>query len=145
MTNALRELIGKICHVYLDDIIIWSQNIEEHKRLADSPTPMLKKRRTAEASFEAAPALEAAEPVSKKVRKRGRGSKRPRGGREKQEQKAGVSESRTRQLRERAFREGEAVRSDEFSMRSHGSASLSGWKGRAPPEKNPERAQEVVG
>ena len=24
MTDALQELIGKICHVYLDDIIIWS-------------------------------------------------------------------------------------------------------------------------
>jgi hypothetical protein len=31
MTHALRELIGKICHVYLDDIIIWSQTIEEHE------------------------------------------------------------------------------------------------------------------
>ena len=31
MTDALRELIGKICHVYLDDIIIWSQTIEEHE------------------------------------------------------------------------------------------------------------------
>ena len=30
MTDALRELIGKICHVYLDDIIIWSQTVEEH-------------------------------------------------------------------------------------------------------------------
>ena len=30
MTDALRELIGKICHVYLDDIIIWSQTMEEH-------------------------------------------------------------------------------------------------------------------
>jgi RNase H-like domain found in reverse transcriptase/Reverse transcriptase (RNA-dependent DNA polymerase) len=32
MTDALRHLIGKICHVYLDDIIIWSQNLEEHER-----------------------------------------------------------------------------------------------------------------
>jgi hypothetical protein len=32
MTDALREHIGKICHVYLDDIIIWSQNLEEHER-----------------------------------------------------------------------------------------------------------------
>jgi hypothetical protein len=32
MNAALRKLIGKICHVYLDDIIIWSQTIEEHKR-----------------------------------------------------------------------------------------------------------------
>lgn len=32
VTAALRELIGKICHIYLDDIVIWSQTIEEHKR-----------------------------------------------------------------------------------------------------------------
>ena len=31
ITDALQELIGKICHVYLDDIVIWSQTIEEHK------------------------------------------------------------------------------------------------------------------
>lgn len=28
---ALRKYIGKICHVYLDDIGIWSQTIEEHE------------------------------------------------------------------------------------------------------------------
>ena len=28
---ALRKYIGVICHVYLDDIIIWSLNIEEHE------------------------------------------------------------------------------------------------------------------
>lgn len=27
---ALWEYIGKICHVYLDDIVIWSNTIEEH-------------------------------------------------------------------------------------------------------------------
>jgi uncharacterized protein YcgI (DUF1989 family) len=27
---ALHEFIGKICHVYLDDIVIWSDSIEEH-------------------------------------------------------------------------------------------------------------------
>ena len=32
MTNALQELIGKICHVYLNDIIIWSQTLEEHEQ-----------------------------------------------------------------------------------------------------------------
>ena len=32
MTKALREHIGKICHVYLDNIIIWSQTLEEHKQ-----------------------------------------------------------------------------------------------------------------
>ena len=31
MTDALWRLIGKICHVYLDNIIIWLQIIEEHK------------------------------------------------------------------------------------------------------------------
>ncbi|GBE85803.1 Transposon Tf2-1 polyprotein [Sparassis crispa] len=30
MFAALRPLIGKICHVYLDDIVIWSQSLEEH-------------------------------------------------------------------------------------------------------------------
>ena len=30
MCSALRHLIGDIYHVYLDDIIIWSQTIEEH-------------------------------------------------------------------------------------------------------------------
>jgi hypothetical protein len=29
---ALREYIGRICHVYLDNIIIWSQLVEEHKK-----------------------------------------------------------------------------------------------------------------
>lgn len=31
MSTALCHLIGKICHVYLDDIIIWSQTLEEHE------------------------------------------------------------------------------------------------------------------
>ncbi|KAG5725077.1 hypothetical protein E4T56_gene10250 [Termitomyces sp. T112] len=31
MTDALRGLIGVVCHVYLDNIIIWSDMIEEHK------------------------------------------------------------------------------------------------------------------
>jgi hypothetical protein len=32
MTAALREHIGKICHIYLDDIIIWSNTIEDHTK-----------------------------------------------------------------------------------------------------------------
>ncbi|OJT04019.1 Transposon Tf2-7 polyprotein [Trametes pubescens] len=32
MYSALRPFIGTICHVYLDDIVIWSQTVEEHKR-----------------------------------------------------------------------------------------------------------------
>lgn len=28
---AVRDLIGHICHIYLDDIIIWSQTLTEHK------------------------------------------------------------------------------------------------------------------
>ena len=31
MFNALYLLIGSICHVYLDDIVIWSDNLETHK------------------------------------------------------------------------------------------------------------------
>lgn len=30
--SALRSLIGRICHVYLDDIIIWSETLEEHEK-----------------------------------------------------------------------------------------------------------------
>ncbi|EDR02067.1 reverse transcriptase-RNase H-integrase [Laccaria bicolor S238N-H82] len=30
VTLALRQYIGKICHIYLDDIVIWSNTIEEH-------------------------------------------------------------------------------------------------------------------
>ena len=32
MIDALRPLLGRICYVYLDDIIIWSVSIEEHER-----------------------------------------------------------------------------------------------------------------
>ena len=32
MFNALCPFIGSICHVYLNDIIIWLQSLEEHKR-----------------------------------------------------------------------------------------------------------------
>jgi len=32
MTAALRELIGKICHIYLDDIVIWSNDVVEHTK-----------------------------------------------------------------------------------------------------------------
>ena len=32
VTAALRELIGKICHIYLDDIVIWSASLDEHER-----------------------------------------------------------------------------------------------------------------
>lgn len=30
VTAALQEYIGVICHVYLDNIVIWSKTIEEH-------------------------------------------------------------------------------------------------------------------
>jgi hypothetical protein len=30
MTNALRPYISKICHVYLDDIVVWSNSVDEH-------------------------------------------------------------------------------------------------------------------
>jgi hypothetical protein len=32
VTNTLREHLGKICHVYLDDIVIWSNSLDEHIR-----------------------------------------------------------------------------------------------------------------
>ena len=32
MNQALWKYIGKICHVYLDDIVIWSSSIEEHRK-----------------------------------------------------------------------------------------------------------------
>jgi len=35
MVAALRHLIGKICHVYLDDIVIWSNSIAEHAKHID--------------------------------------------------------------------------------------------------------------
>lgn len=30
VTAALRDFIEKFCHVYLDNIIIWSDSLEEH-------------------------------------------------------------------------------------------------------------------
>lgn len=30
VTNTLRKYIGRICHIYLDDIMIWSDSVEEH-------------------------------------------------------------------------------------------------------------------
>ena len=32
VTEALGALIGKIWHIYLDDIIIWSNSLEEHNK-----------------------------------------------------------------------------------------------------------------
>lgn len=32
VTLALQPFIGKICHIYLDDIVIWSNSIEEHEK-----------------------------------------------------------------------------------------------------------------
>lgn len=29
---ALRDHIGKICHVYMDDIVIWSETLKEHEQ-----------------------------------------------------------------------------------------------------------------
>jgi hypothetical protein len=30
VTMALCPWIGHICHVYMDDIVIWSKNVQEH-------------------------------------------------------------------------------------------------------------------
>lgn len=32
MTAALHDLLGKICHIYLDNIVIWSSDIAEHMK-----------------------------------------------------------------------------------------------------------------
>ncbi|KAJ3561342.1 hypothetical protein NP233_g10248 [Leucocoprinus birnbaumii] len=32
VNQALRRYLGKFCHIYLDDIIIWSDSINEHRR-----------------------------------------------------------------------------------------------------------------
>jgi hypothetical protein len=32
MTAALRDLLRKICHIYLDDIVIWSNDVVEHTK-----------------------------------------------------------------------------------------------------------------
>ena len=32
MNQALHKHIGTICHVYLDDIVIWSSSVKEHQR-----------------------------------------------------------------------------------------------------------------
>ena len=31
VTDVLCVHLGKICHVYMDDIVIWSQSLEEHE------------------------------------------------------------------------------------------------------------------
>jgi hypothetical protein len=35
MVAALQHLIGKICHMYLDDIVIWSNSVTEHAKHID--------------------------------------------------------------------------------------------------------------
>ena len=35
ITTALREYIGKFCHIYLDDIAIWSQDVIKHTQPID--------------------------------------------------------------------------------------------------------------
>ena len=32
VTATLQPLVGKFCHIYLDDIIIWSNSLDEHKK-----------------------------------------------------------------------------------------------------------------
>jgi len=47
VADALRELIGKICHIYLDDIVIWSASVEEHERYVRMVLDCLQKTWTA--------------------------------------------------------------------------------------------------
>jgi hypothetical protein len=80
----------------------------------------------------------------KKVRKlRGGGARRPRGGKEKQEKKAGIDDRRILRLRDRSYREAEAVISDEFSMQTDALAASTGWQGRAPPKRTQEKLSQL--
>ncbi len=45
VNDALRDFIGKICHIYLDDIIIWSQSLEEHQEHVKQIMEALRKER----------------------------------------------------------------------------------------------------
>ena len=45
VTSALQHLIGKICHIYLDDIVIWSNSVTEHTKHILLVLDMLRKAR----------------------------------------------------------------------------------------------------
>jgi hypothetical protein len=45
MTAALREHLGKICHIYLDDIIVWSDTVAEHTKHIELIMASLRKAR----------------------------------------------------------------------------------------------------
>ncbi|PSR82057.1 hypothetical protein PHLCEN_2v6127 [Hermanssonia centrifuga] len=45
MFNALRKHIGSICHVYLDDVVIWSQSLEEHRRNVETVLQCLRENK----------------------------------------------------------------------------------------------------
>ena len=45
VTNVLSAHIGKICHVYMDDIVIWSQTLEEHEANVHTIMDALKEAR----------------------------------------------------------------------------------------------------
>ena len=81
--------------------------------------------------------LEDGELRERRVRRRGGQSRRPRAGQAKQEQKeqGPMGESRMRRLRACAFRDGEMLCADIFSMARNGLASATGWQGRVPPKK----------
>ena len=45
VSSALRAFIGKICHVYLDDIVIWSCTLADHKQNVTSILTTLKENK----------------------------------------------------------------------------------------------------
>ena len=45
MTAALCEHLGKICHIYLDDIIVWSDTITDHIKHIDMVMKSLRNAR----------------------------------------------------------------------------------------------------
>ena len=42
MNSVLHEHIGKFCHIYIDDIIIWSNSVDGHKTHIDMVMNALK-------------------------------------------------------------------------------------------------------
>ena len=45
VSTALRPFIGKVCHVYLDDIVIWSRSLADHKHNVTSILTALKQNK----------------------------------------------------------------------------------------------------
>ena len=90
---------------------------------------------TADLSLLEAGGVSSSEPPLGKKRKRGKGSKRRRGGVEQHERRAGVSDAKNRRLRKRAAYQGQVLRSSKFSIAADALRTSTGWHGQSPPIK----------